>query len=126
MKELPSQTRPFSVRLTAEERARVEQKAGDMPLSTYLRSLALNEDAAYRRTRGKRPVKDHQALAKVLAALGASRIASNLNQLAKAANSGSLPITPETEAMLREACAATLAMRRALIQALGLHGDDSP
>lgn len=126
MNEPLSQTQPFSLRLTAEERARLEQEAGDMPLGAYIRSLAFRDDISRKRTRSKRPVKDHQTLAQVLAALGTSRIPNNLNQLAKAANSGSLPITPETEAMLKEACSATLWMRHALMQALGLKVEDSP
>ena len=57
---------------------------------------------------------------RVLAALGQSRIASNLNQLAKAVNIGVLPVTPETEADMSEACAAVSAMRADLMRALGL------
>lgn len=119
MKEPPPQTYPFSVRLTLKERAQAERKAGCMPLGSYIRFLVLGDDAPINRTRGKRPVGDQEALGRVLAALGASRIANNLNQLAKAANSGSLPITPETEAILQETCAAILSMRDDLMQALG-------
>jgi hypothetical protein len=54
-----------------------------------------------------------------LAALRASRISSNLNQLARAAHTGSLPITPETEEDLAEACAAIVAIREELLRALG-------
>lgn len=68
--------------------------------------------------------QDRKLLAGILAALGLSGIASNLNQLAKATYSGSLPITPETEAMLRQACAAVLWMRDALMQALGMKTGD--
>ncbi|MCF8466224.1 MAG: hypothetical protein K9G33_02380, partial [Sneathiella sp.] len=77
------------------------------------------DDVAQRKTRGKFPVKDHEALGRVLGALGSSRLSSNLNQLAKAANTGSLPVTPDTEAELREACAAVLVMREELLMALG-------
>ena len=42
-----------------------------------------------------------------------------MNLLAKAVNTGSLPVTPETEAELREACAAVLVMREELLMALG-------
>ncbi|NBX33593.1 MAG: plasmid mobilization relaxosome protein MobC, partial [Planctomycetes bacterium] len=45
-----------------------------------------------------------QALAELLACLGASRIANNLNQLAHAANTGSLAMTPDVEATLKVAC----------------------
>lgn len=113
---------PFSLRLTFEERARLERDAGDMPLGAYIRSRLFDEPAPHRAARrAKRPVKDHQALASVLAELGKSRIANNLNQLAKAANSGSLPLTLETEKSLQEACAGVQWLRMALMQALGLH-----
>ncbi len=111
---------PFSVRLTFEERARLERDAGDMPLGAYIRSRLLEDGYTPRKTRQKRPVKDHQSLAAVLGALGQSRLSSNLNQLAKAAHTGALPMTPDVEADLREACAAIQEMRRLLINSLGL------
>jgi hypothetical protein len=52
--------------------------------------------------------------------LGQSRLSSNLNQLAKAVNTGSLPVTPETERELRQAARDVMVMRRMLIDALGL------
>jgi hypothetical protein len=65
-------------------------------------------------------VKDAQPLGQLLGLLGKSRLANNLNQLAKAANMGSLPVTQETESDLREACAAVFEMRLLLLKALGL------
>ena len=91
-----------------------------MALGEYIRSRLFGEDVSPRRTRGKSPVKDHEALARVLAALGASRLPSNLNQLARAANTGSLPVTPDTETALTEACETITAMRAELLQALGM------
>lgn len=110
---------PFSLRLSFEERARLVRDAAGMSLGAYIRERLFGEDVAPRKTRGKFPVKDHEALGRVLGALGSSRLSSNLNQLAKAANTGSLPVTPETEAELREACAAVLVMREELLLALG-------
>lgn len=116
---------PFSLRLTFEERATLEAAADGMPLGAYIRGVLFAQDLPAVRRRGARPVKDHAELARVLAALGASRLSSNLNQLSKAANTGSLPLTPEVEAELREACAAVQEMRGALIAALGLGGGAS-
>jgi len=64
-------------------------------------------------------VKDKEALGRVMGALGASRLSSNLNQLAKAVNTGSLPVTPETEEELREACREIAELRADLLKALG-------
>ena len=47
-------------------------------------------------------------------------LGANLNQLAKAVNSGSLPVTPATETAIHEAAQDVMEMRRMLIDALGL------
>ena len=47
-----------------------------MSLGAYIRERLFGEDAAPRKTRGKFPVKDHEALGRVLAALGSSRLSS--------------------------------------------------
>ncbi|MCK5622917.1 MAG: plasmid mobilization relaxosome protein MobC [Alphaproteobacteria bacterium] len=114
---LPS---PFSLRLTFEERAALEQAAAGMSLGEYVRSRVFDETVPARRTRGKHPVKDHEALGRVLGELGRSRLANNLNQLARAVNTGSLPVTPDTEAALLEACAEIQQIRAELVKALGL------
>ena len=59
-------------------------------------------------------------LAKSMGELGKSRLASNLNQIAKAANIGALPVSPELEDELSEACGAIQDMRDLLVKALGL------
>ena len=110
-------TPPFSLRLTFEERAALEEAAGNMPLGAYIRSQLLQDGQAPRRRRRK-PVKDHAALGNVLGELGSSRIANNLNQLAKAVHTGSLPVTPDTEKAIREACAGIHHMRTMLMVAL--------
>ncbi len=111
---------PFSIRLTVEERAELERAAVGLPLGAFVRERLFGSDLQPRRTRGKHPVKDHEALGRALALLGASRLSSNLNQLAKAVNTGSLPVTPETEKDLLSACEAVAEMRAALMQALSI------
>lgn len=111
---------PFSLRLTFEQRARLEREAGNIPLGAYILERLFNGDSPPPRRRGKNPVKDHHALAQLLGKLGQSRLSANLNQLAKSANTGSLPVTPDTEAALNEAAADVRDMRRMLIEALNL------
>lgn len=111
---------PVSLRMTFEEKANLERAAAGMSLSAFIRWRLFDPDAPAPKSRGKHPVKDQRALAQLLALLGQSRIANNLNQLAKAANSGSLPVTPETEAALMHASLEVMAMRRMLMRALGL------
>ena len=114
------QLSPFSLRFTLEERAQLEREAIGLSIGAYIRSRLFDESIPKRRTRSKHPVKDHQELAKVLAELGRSRLANNLNQLAKAANSGSLEVTPDTEQALKQACSDIRWMRHVLMTALGL------
>lgn len=117
---------PFSLRLTFEERNKLRAAAGDMPLAAYMKSLLFSDDAPVYRTRGKAPVKDHKALAELLACLGASRIANNLNQLAKAANSGSFYFDRETKATINAACGDIKVMRQLLMGALGVQLGGEP
>lgn len=111
---------PYSLRLSPEERERLDYDAGDMPLAAYIRSR-LFDDPTPRKRRMKRPVKDHRLLAELIAKLGASCISSNLNQLARAANSGSLLLMPEIEKDLRQALEDIAWMRKTLMQGLGLY-----
>lgn len=117
---MPKPTPPFSLRLTFEERAKLEQDAAGMSLGAYIRARLLDPETTAPRKRGKFPVKDHIALAQLLGLLGQSRLANNINQLAKSANSGSLPVTPEVEEALMTAVSEVSQMRNLLIQALNL------
>ncbi len=110
---------PFSLRLTHEERAQLVAAAGRKPLGAYIRERLLGDDSAPRKKSKNSPIRDHEALGRVLGALGRSKLSSNLNQLAKAVNTGSLPVTPETESDLRQACRDVAAMRADLLRALG-------
>ena len=124
-KKLP----PFSLRLTFEERARLEELAGSEPLGSYIKREVFDGKGAgtkRARSRKRRPIKDEKRLAQVLAMLGQSRIANNLNQLAKAANLGTLPMMPDTERDIRRACADVALMRRELLRALGHRSDVEP
>ncbi|TYC64480.1 hypothetical protein FMN50_00440 [Rhodobacterales bacterium] len=122
----PKYPPPFSLRLTFAERAKLEELAAGMPLGAFIRERLLGEHVEKRRTRGKFPVKDHEALGRVLGQLGASRLSANLNQLARAVNTGILPVTPETDESLKEACAAIEDMRCALMEALGKGPEGGP
>lgn len=110
---------PFSLRLTYEERARLDAERGSKTLAAYIRERLFGVDAAPRKKRGNSPVQDKEALGRIAGALGQSRLSQNMNQLAKAVNSGSLPVTPETEAEIKEACREISEMRAELLAALG-------
>lgn len=115
----PERSAPLSVRFTEAEKARLRSLAGNKPLGLFIRERALGGEAEPR-ARVRQPLKDAEPLGRLLGLLGQSRLASNLNQLAKAANQGSLPLTAEVEAELRQACAEVHEMRLLLLRALGL------
>lgn len=115
---------PFSLRLSPEEKARLKAQAGGRPLGVYIRDRLLGEHAEKRRER-RAVIEDYEKLALVLAALGKSHLASNMNQLAKAANMGTIDVTLDVTAELLEACRNIREMRDHLIQALGIRQEPS-
>ena len=110
---------PLTLRLTPEERARLEELAAGMTLSTYVRACVFGEEAKRRKRRSKNAVADKKAIAEALALLGQSRIANNLNQLAYHANIGALEITGKEREQIEEAYAHVVALRALLVTALG-------
>jgi hypothetical protein len=116
-------TPPFSLRLTIDERKRLDEMAGNQSLGSFIRNRLFNEHVEKRRT-VKKPAPDSAMLALLLSELGQSRLASNINQLAKAANMGTLDITPEIEREIEQACSEIQAMRALLITALGVKSVD--
>jgi len=111
---------PLSLRLTKTERIALEKAAGSVSLSAYIRQQVFGEATQKRKSRHRNPVKDQQALARVLGLLGRTRIANNLNQLAKDSNCGSLVLDEDMNAKIEEAYAHVMSMRNDLIRALGL------
>lgn len=127
--------KPFSLRLSFEERVELERLAGDMALGEFIRNKVFDNSPSggpapgpggfkpqrrRKASRKKAPIKDHAALAQLLGELGKARLANNLNQLAKAVNSGSLPVSSDVEKAILHACEEIRWMRKILIQALGL------
>lgn len=117
--EKPKYAVPYSFRMTAEEYQRLCEAAGSRTISDYIRRQLLGEHVSPRPPR-RRPVEGDELLSIMLAELGRSRLSSNLNQLARAVNSGSLPVSPETEKAILEACAEIKTMSNNLTKALGV------
>lgn len=113
---------PFSLRLSLAERTKLEAEAGNQPLGTYIRDRLLGSKAEKRR-RSHRPQVDQALLAQVLGKLGETRLASNMNQIAKAANIGTLDLPADVPRDITQACRDIRAMRETLISALGLKAD---
>ncbi|MFC0810881.1 hypothetical protein ACFHYO_01970 [Paracoccus panacisoli] len=117
---------PFSLRLSFDEKALLRAAANGVPLGAYIKAKLFDEPLEKVRRRNTNPVKDHEALGRVLGALGKSRLSQNLNQIARAANMGALPVSPELEDELRQACADVEALRKELLRALGSLSEGGP
>lgn len=113
-----SDVSPVTLRLTADERAHLEELAVGMTLSAYIRACVFSEEEKRRKRRPKDAVADKKALAECLSLLGQSRLASNLSQLAYQANVGALVMDDEVKAQISESHEAIQEMRALLIDAL--------
>lgn len=120
----PPRPAPFSLRLSDAERARLVTEAAGAPLGAYIKAKVLGSAPPVRMRRTGLAIADRKALAQLVAIFGRSRLFSNLNQLAHAANCGALPATQETEAELVAALRDLQDIRRLLLIALGLKPDD--
>ncbi len=109
---------PLTLRLTVEERARLEELAAGMTLSAYVRACVFAEEERLRATRPADAIAEKKALAEVMGLLGHSRIASNLNQLAHHANLGLMIEDDRAKDQIAEANQHLLAIRTALMAAL--------
>lgn len=117
--------KPVSVRFTDSERTELERKAGDLTLSAYIRSRCVAETSPAHRTRGKRPVKDYEALSRVLGALGRSNLSNNINQIAKATHTEAIGFPDDMQDALKQAAFDIAYIRMTLIKALGLTDGDT-
>ena len=113
----------LSLRLSQEERLRLEQEAGRMSLSAYARSRLFEGESTASSKSPRRVLADEKLLAQNLGRLGQSGIAASLEVLADAARLGALPVTPETESALHTACADIAAMKAMLMRALRIQED---
>lgn len=116
----PAETRPFSIRLSKEERSHLEREAGPQPLGTYVRARLLNNA---RRGRAGRVSADPALLGQILARLGRLHLARSLSDLSTATTIGAIVMTPELEQDVQAAGHAVREIRDLLMRALGLERD---
>jgi hypothetical protein len=122
MSDLQPETRrpaPFSLRLSPDERTRLEAEAEGMQLGTYIK-VKLLDGAPVKRAAA---VEDRKGLAQALALLGQSRYASNLNQIAHLAHIGALTFSPEEQEDLAAALKHVAEIRALLVKATGLRAE---
>ncbi|MEM0909425.1 MAG: plasmid mobilization relaxosome protein MobC [Pseudomonadota bacterium] len=107
-----------TLRITSAERMRWQHHADqfDMSTSKYIRMMMASEDSQRKLSILLSRENRRQDYAVILHALGKSRIASNLNQLAHAANVGNVVFTPDVVAQINEAYEVILYIRTLLIK----------
>jgi len=120
----PVKAAPFSIRLSEDERDRLVAAAGGIPLGSYIKATMLDRSPPIRRRASPLPKQDRRVLAKALALFSRSNVANNLNQLARAVNIGTLPVTPETEAELRELLRLVRRLHDLMMDGLGYRMED--
>lgn len=116
---------PFSLRLSADEHRTLKEAAGSQSMANFARARLFDGNSKPRKKRGLRPVKDREALGRVLGMLGASDASRNLRTLAEAAETGCLLVDANTLAQLSSACADISAMREDIMNALGVRTECS-
>lgn len=109
---------PFSMRLSVEERARLDALAGDMTTSAYVRSRLF--DTPSPRSRKIRRFDVNQSLLKKLVRqLGRQHISSRLHRILNAIDDGDLEVDDKLELELRYLCSELRHLRRRIRKAIG-------
>lgn len=109
-----------TVRFSRADYEKLQELADGASLAVYLRAKALDRELPKRKRGAGASIEDRAAVAQLLALLGQSRIANNLNQLAYQANVGSLVIEDQEKTKIEEAYINVKLMRQALMKALGM------
>lgn len=110
-RQRPGKITPLTLRLTKDERDRLEELATGMTLSAYIRACLFAKEEKRRKRRPTSVIADKKAAAEALALLGHSQIARNLSQLAHAAQIGALVIEERERAIINDAHAQVLLIR---------------
>ena len=124
-KRKPKRRRPssLSIRVSDEERAILEHKAGKRSLGAYVREKVLGDKQAPRRKGAGKPPVESILLGQVLGKLGKSEQVACLFLLLVAAEKNRVVLTETERTALHEACESVQEIRAALMSALGLRGD---
>jgi hypothetical protein len=114
---------PLSIRLTENERETLLERAGTQTLSAFVKGVLFDGAPASPRYSAVNQAT-RTLLSHLLATLGASRIAPNLDQLAREAETVGLTNDEETKQRIAEACDDVRLMHNALMRGLGLKEKD--
>lgn len=116
----PSDDIRITLRVKPEEHALLLSKAGDRPISTFIRETVLMEASVKRGGSRTRPTEDHRALAQVLALLGSSDLVAEFRSTAAKIDNGSLDSDEETNQLIVETRNRITQIHSLLMRALGV------
>jgi hypothetical protein len=109
---------PFSIRLTDEERAKLDALAGDMPMADYVRTR-LFDTPSPRHHKMRRFDVNQSLLKKLLRELGRQHISSRLHLIMNSIDDGDLEVDDKLELELHYLCSELRHLRRNIRKALG-------
>lgn len=109
----------LTIRVSDKQRALLAHRAGNRPVSDYIRHKLDIADSS-KQTRSYKPQADAALAAKILAALGSSELAASMRDIAEAARNGALEDSDDLRLSLHAACLTIEQMRDDLVRALGL------
>lgn len=110
---------PISIRFSEAQLAALESHTNGQALGPYIKDYVLRHHSIEVKPRRRGPIKDYDALARLLRGLGKSELRTYLCALYELANEGQLVADAETIDHLKQACEDITAMRRDLVAALG-------
>ena len=109
----------FTIRLTPEERAKIDAAAGDMPLGVYIRSRLFDAPSPRHYAPRRRKQADQVMLEKIWVELRRQYISSNLNRIMRAIEEHDLEVPADLEMELRILRSDLRLLRRDILKALG-------
>lgn len=118
----------LTIRLSEDENYQLKKDAGKLSRSAFARKKLFGENISHRppksQRKKKQPTMSSQTIARLLGTFGESELATSMLAIAMAAQSGSLPVTPELEEKLDKACGDIDTMCAAMVFALGIKRKD--
>ena len=109
-----------TIRFKPDEYALLLAKAGNKPLSVFLRELALDKAAELRFASKPTPIKDHKSLSQILAILGQCDLVLAFKYADLQIQNGIEPAEAETKQLLLDCKELLIKIHRLLMCSLGV------
>ncbi|MEM9060301.1 MAG: hypothetical protein AAGD13_07535 [Pseudomonadota bacterium] len=109
----------ITIRFTPEEYALVRSKAVGQPLAAFIREMVLKEAVTKRKATRRALLKDHIALAQVLAKLGTSPLVESFRGAVTDMRNGTIPVSEAADRSLERIATELAEIKSLLMSALG-------